>query len=92
MKTSLNSEPNIVSLENSYINDATSIQLSRLIRWLVFALLFAGITLVNIDHGTVPAATIELKQSLNIDDQTLGVFGSLVFFGNLIGTINIYKY
>jgi hypothetical protein len=39
------------------------------------------------DHGTIPAATSEIKNDLNINDDILGIFGSLVYLGNLLGII-----
>ena len=43
--------------------------------------------LMNIDHGTIPAATYKIITDLSINDQELGLFGSLVFVGNLIGAL-----
>jgi predicted MFS family arabinose efflux permease len=60
-------------------------KLPRGFRWFIFTIFFILTTLVNMDHGTIPAATDEIKSSLNIDDNILGIFGSLVFLGNLIG-------
>jgi len=37
------------------------------------------------DHGNIPAATKEIAKYLYIDLATLGLFGSLSFFGSLIG-------
>jgi hypothetical protein len=66
--------------------------LSRTSRWILFFLLFIIQIVMNMDHGTVPAATDEIRKDLNIDDDILGIFGSLVFLGNLIGTfLFIYK-
>ncbi len=43
------------------------------------------------DHGTIPAATKDLKKDLKIDNHDIGLFGSLVFLGNLLGKIIITK-
>jgi hypothetical protein len=43
---------------------------------------------VNMDHGNIPAATTEIANYLDIDLATLGLFGSLAFFGGLIGKFN----
>ena len=64
--------------------------LSRKSRWVLFTLFFLVQILMNMDHGTIPAATEEIRKDLNIDDDVLGVFGSLVFFGNLIGTFYLF--
>ena len=37
------------------------------------------------DHGNIPVATNEIAKYLSIDLATLGLFGSLAFFGCLIG-------
>ncbi len=41
------------------------------------------------DHGTIPASTAEIKKDLDIGDGSLGVFGSLVYLGNILGK-NLY--
>lgn len=53
---------------------------------LYFYLIVISIAL-NLDHGTIPAASIEIKRDLQIKEAALGTFGSLVYFGNLIGII-----
>lgn len=47
--------------------------------------------LENMDHGTVPAATKEIQKDLDINKGQLGLFGSLVFLGNFLGKIIIFK-
>ena len=39
------------------------------------------------DHGSIPAATEEIREYLDIDKATVGLYGSLAFFGGLIGKI-----
>lgn len=43
--------------------------------------------LINIDHGAVPAALSDISQDLNIVDTGMGLLGSLVFFGLVIGSV-----
>jgi hypothetical protein len=62
------------------------IMLSRGVRWLIFIIFVILGLLMNFDHGSIPASTSEIKITLDIDDKILGIFGSLVFLGNLIGT------
>ena len=57
----------------------------RKMRYFIFILLVITNLIINMDHGTIPAATFEIKEDLKIDNDTLGIFGSLVYFGNLIG-------
>lgn len=44
--------------------------------------------LINLDHGIIPACTYELKRDLNIDDLFLGMLGSLVFLGLMVGSLS----
>ncbi len=53
----------------------------------VFTILTIINTLVNMDHGTIPASSNEIKRDLKINESHLGVFGSLVYLGNLIGAL-----
>ena len=62
-------------------------ELNRKIRWFLFFLFAMLNLLMNFDHGTVPAATEQLKNYLNLSDSQLGLFGSLVFIGVIIGSL-----
>ena len=42
---------------------------------------------VNFDHGAIPALTTAIKNDLDLNQQELGSLGSLVFFGNLAGSV-----
>ena len=67
------------------INSKIGVKFSRKIRYLIFFILVLTNLIMNMDHGTIPAATLEIKQDLKIDNDVLGVFGALVYLGNLIG-------
>jgi MFS family permease len=55
-------------------------------------ILFAFLNiLINMDHGTIPAASNEIKNDLNISHTAIGSFGSLVYFGNLVGAFILTK-
>lgn len=41
----------------------------------------------NYDHGIIPGCTIEIKNELKINDTYLGLLGSLVFFGVMVGSL-----
>ena len=43
--------------------------------------------LINVDHGTIPAATVVMKEDLDLDNVSLGILGSLVFLGLALGKI-----
>lgn len=64
-----------------------SIPLPRRKRWLIFSIFVILNIMINVDHGTVPAATEEIKNDLNINDEQLGLFGSLVYLGNMFGSL-----
>ena len=57
-------------------------------RKLIFALIFFLNVCINIDHGAIPAATTILKRDLNIDNISLGIIGSLVYLGLVLGAIS----
>lgn len=42
---------------------------------------------MNFDHGIIPAASHEIKTDLLIDDFQLGLLGSLVYAGLLVGSL-----
>lgn len=67
------------------------VEFYRHYRWssikLIYALLFFCNLLINIDHGTIPAATLNLKIDLGIDNVALGFLGSLVFLGLTLGNL-----
>ena len=61
--------------------------MSRKIRWVIFFIFTMINLLMNFDHGTIPAATEQLRNYLNLTDSELGIFGSLVFLGVIIGSL-----
>jgi hypothetical protein len=68
-------------------NKKNNLILSRNVRRFVFLILFLIQIMINMDHGTIPAATLEIKESFESGDDVLGLFGSLVFLGNILGII-----
>jgi hypothetical protein len=60
---------------------------TRRTRWVMFVFFMAIYLLINMDHGTIPAATTEIKKDMGVDDDSLGIFGSLVYLGNLLGSM-----
>lgn len=57
-------------------------------RKLIFLLLFFINILINVDHGAIPAATTILKRDLFLSNITLGILGSLVYLGLVLGAIS----
>ena len=43
--------------------------------------------MVNVDHGILPAATTELREELHLDDIWIGMLGSLVYLGLVLGSL-----
>ena len=75
------SEKNIESIKSiSYV-------VNRKIRWIIFSIFIIINVFMNFFHGTVPAATEQLRNYLNLDDSDLGFFGSLVFIGVIFGSL-----
>ena len=75
------SSKNIESIKSiSYV-------ISRRIRWILFLIFIFINILMNFDHGTIPAATDQLRSYLDLTDSELGFFGSLVFVGVIIGSL-----
>ena len=64
--------------------------ISKSERYYVFFLLIISNVFIQMDHGSIPASTWNLYQIFN-SNQEIGLFGSLVFIGNLLGSL-IYFY
>ena len=61
--------------------------MNRKERWILFVIFTLVNLLNNFDHGTIPASTNELRNYLGLSDSQLGIFGSLVFLGVMIGSL-----
>lgn len=53
---------------------------------LLFAFIFLANLILNIDHGLLPASTVDLKKEIDLSNLQLGVLGSLVFGGLTFGS------
>lgn len=63
-----------------------TLSLSHKSRWFVYILFLLANILISLDHGSIPASTHPLRKIAG-SDQALGLFGSLVFVGNIIGSL-----
>lgn len=45
--------------------------------------------MINVDHGILPACTTELREDLHLDNANLGLLGSLVYAGLVLGKLHI---
>ena len=67
------------------------IEISPKGRNIVFILYLISNILISMDHGSIPASVNELRQ-LTSYDQSIGLFGSLVYFGNILGSMIFFSY
>ena len=72
------------------IDQENLIELSSKGRNIVFILYLISNILISMDHGSIPASINELRQ-LTSYDQSIGLFGSLVYFGNIIGSMIFFN-
>lgn len=57
-------------------------------RRVIFILIFFINILINLDHGAIPAGTTKLKNELGLDNVALGIIGSFVFLGLVLGSLS----
>ena len=72
------------------IDQENLIEISPKGRNIVFVLYLISNILISMDHGSIPASINELRQ-LTSYDQSIGLFGSLVYFGNIIGSMIFFN-
>ena len=77
---------------NELIPQENLIDLSPKGRNIVFILYLVSNVLISMDHGSIPASINELRQQLTSYDQSIGLFGSLVYFGYIIGSMIVFYY
>lgn len=87
--TLLSSKENNIKINNKQLEKiiSNSYILKPKMRWIIFFLFTNLNLLMNFDHGTIPAATEQLRDYLDLSDSKLGLFGSLVFLGTIIGSL-----
>ena len=76
-------------LTSNFFNDIQRIPtmiLPQSTRWFIYILFVLSNILISFDHGSIPASTKQLHNLVK-SDQAIGLFGSLVFIGNIIGAI-----
>ena len=73
------------NINKEYLKEITS-ELSTKGRNFVFILYLISNILISMDHGSIPASVNELRQ-LTSYDQSIGLFGSLVYFGSILGSL-----
>ena len=53
----------------------------------VFVLIFLSNVFCNVDHGTLPGCSIQIKESVGINDVQFGTLGSVVYGGIVVGSV-----
>ena len=48
--------------------------------------------MVNMDHGIFPACTEEVRNDINIPNTALGIMGSIVYLGLVVGNDDNHKF
>jgi hypothetical protein len=51
----------------------------------LFGVIFFTNLLINVDHGILPACTAELRDDLKFSNVNIGILGSLVYLGLVLG-------
>jgi MFS family permease len=76
-------------LSLNYINSSDEqyyFSLSQSSRWGIYCLLILSNIFVSFDHGSIPASTGEFHKFIK-SNQVIGLFGSLIYIGNIIGSL-----
>ena len=65
-----------------------TMRLSRITRIIIFSCFFVIHLLNCSDGGVVSARSNQIKEELNINDKSFGLYGSIVQIGRIIGTLS----
>ena len=92
---SLNSEEINFKLEEEFeqarIHDLIDAEFNKTYKervlYMVFLLNFVSSVMVNIDHGSLPACTTEVKYKLKIENLGFGALGTIVYAGLTLGSL-----
>ena len=66
-----------------------ALRLSRITRIIIFSCFFVIHLLNCSDGGVVSARSNQIKEELNINDKSFGLYGSIVQIGRIIGTLSV---
>ena len=77
------------SSKNVVVNKVYSYRrpFSKKKRKFIFVLICLINILINLDRGAIPAGTTEIKEKNNITNAELGMIGSLLYFGLILGSL-----
>jgi hypothetical protein len=62
-------------------------KLTKKSRYWVYVLILTVNIVTNLENGTIPACTDDIQKDMEITEQELGLFGSALYAGNLVGKI-----
>ena len=74
--------------EIDFVDVVRDLQYPKYLVYSIYFYVFLLNVTVNLDHGAMPAALIDISNDVQFTDQQMGTLGSLVFFGLFIGTLN----
>lgn len=60
---------------------------SQKVIYIVFFLIFFTNILINVDHGSLPGCSNQIKKDLDMSDFQFGVIGAVVFGGLTFGSV-----
>ena len=84
-----NKKTSSIDLNDHFINKFSYRRpFSKEKRKFIFLLIFIIDILINCDHGALPAAIIELKKEFNYENSQVGMIGSAVYLGLLLGSLS----
>ena len=53
----------------------------------MFVLIFLSNVFCNVDHGTLPGCSNQIKESVGLNDVEFGTLGSVVYGGIVVGSV-----
>ena len=74
------------SLETKLIDEEFQKQYNFKIIYAIFVLIFLSNVFINVDHGSLPGCSVEIKNDLDMNDFEFGVLGSVVYGGLTLGS------
>ena len=84
-------ELNSMNVANHVEGKEEAVLLTRKSRYWMYALILTVNVVTNLENGTIPACTDKIEKDMKINEQALGLFGSALYTGNLVGK-NKFKF
>ena len=74
-------------MEKELLSRELSKHYNQKVIYVVFVLIFLSNVFCNVDHGTLPGCSNQIKESVNINDVQFGTLGSVVYGGIVVGSV-----